>query len=116
MKLKEVMDALKLKLMTKDLSEDALYEDVEGCYISDLLSNAMGQGHAGMLWITMQGHQNVASVASLIGFSGVIVCGDAPVANDMLHKASTNDVAVFSSPLSAYDLAGKLYTMGVVNN
>lgn len=116
MKLKEVMEALNLKLLTKDLSEDALYADVEGGYVSDLLSNAMGQGQAGMLWITMQGHQNVASVASLIGFAGVIVAGDAPVASDMLHKASTNDVAVFSTSLSAYDLIGKLYTMGVTND
>ena len=75
MKLKEVMEALNLKLLTKDLSEDALYADVEGGYVSDLLSNAMGQGQAGMLWVTMQGHQNVASVASLIGFAGVIVAG-----------------------------------------
>lgn len=115
MKLKEVAEALNLKLVTKDLSEDALYVDVEGGYVSDLLSNAMGQAQAGMLWITMQGHQNVAAVASLIGLSGIIVAGDAPVADETLHKASVNDVAIFTTPLSAYDVVGKLYTMGVVN-
>lgn len=115
MKLKEVMDALKLKLLTKDLSEDALYAEVEGGYVSDLLSNAMGQAQAGNLWITMQGHQNVAAVAALIGLSGVIVAGDAPVAEETIRKAGNNDIAVFSTALSVYDVVGKLYTMGIVN-
>lgn len=115
MKLKEIMNELNLKLLTKDLSEDTLYAEVEGGYVSDLLSNAMGQAQAGMLWVTMQGHPNVAAVASLIGLAGVIVAGDAPIADETLHKASVNDVAIFSSPLSAYDIVGKLYTMGVVN-
>jgi len=115
MKLKEVADALNLKLLTKDLSEDALYAEVEGGYASDLLSNTMGQAQAGMLWVTMQGHQNVAAVAALIGLAGVIVAGDAPVADDTIRKANNNDVAVFITPLSAYDVVGKLYTMGIVN-
>ncbi len=115
MKLNEVMNELNLKLLTKDLSEDALYAEVEGGYVSDLLSNAMGQAQPGNLWITMQGHQNVAAVAALIGLSGVIVAGDAPVAEDTIRKACNNDIAVFSTPLSVYDVVGKLYTMGIVN-
>ena len=43
MKVKELLDALNLKLLTKDVSEDALYAEVEGGYASDLLSNVMGQ-------------------------------------------------------------------------
>lgn len=115
MNIKEVADALNLKLLTKDISEDALYAEVEGGYASDLLSNTMGQAQDGMVWVTMQGHNNVASVAALIGLSGVIVAGDAPVADDTIRKANSNDVAVFSTPLSVYDVVGKLYTMGVVN-
>ena len=76
MKVKEMIEKLDLKLLTKDVSEDALYAEVEGGYASDLLSNAMGQGQPGMVWVTMQGHQNVAAVASLIGFAAVIVAGD----------------------------------------
>ena len=115
MKLKEIAEALDLKLVTKDLSEDALYAEVEGGYASDLLSNAMGQAQAGMVWVTMQGHQNVAAVAALIGLAGVIVAGDAPVADETIRKAGVNDVAVFTTPLSTFDVVGKLYTMGVVN-
>lgn len=113
MKVKEMIDKLNLTLLTKDVSEDALYAEVEGGYASDLLSNAMGQAQPGMVWVTMQGHQNVAAVASLIGLSAVIVAGDGPVANDTLHKANLNDVVIAATEESAFDVVGKLYAFGV---
>lgn len=105
MKVKEMIEKLDLKLLTKDVSEDALYAEVEGGYASDLLSNAMGQGQPGMVWVTMQGHQNVAAVASLIGFAAVIVAGDGPVAEDTLHKANLNDVVVAATEEPALRLS-----------
>lgn len=116
MKVKEMIEKLNLKLLTKEVSEDALYAEVEGGYASDLLSNAMGQAQPGMVWITMQGHQNVAAVASLIGLSAVIVAGDGPVADDTLHKANANDVVIATTEESAFAVAGKLYAMGVGAN
>ena len=113
MKVKEMIEKLNLTLLTKDVSEDALYAEVEGGYASDLLSNAMGQAQPGMVWVTMQGHQNVAAVASLIGLSAVIVAGDGPVANDTLHKANLNDVVITATEESAFDVVGKLYALGV---
>ncbi|WP_405381696.1 serine kinase [Phascolarctobacterium sp.] len=113
MKVKEMIDALNLKLLTKDVSEDALYAEVEGGYASDLLSNAMGQAKPGEVWVTMQGHQNVAAVASLIGLAAVIVAGDGPVAEDTLHKANMNDVVVLATEEPAFSVIGKLYAMGV---
>ena len=113
MKVKEMIEKLNLTLLTKDVSEDALYAEVEGGYASDLLSNAMGQAQPGMVWVTMQGHQNVAAVASLIGLSAVIVAGDGPVANDTLHKANLNDVVIAVTEESSFDVEGKLYALGV---
>lgn len=113
MKVKEMLEKLNLTLLTKDVSEDALYADIEGGYASDLLSNAMGQAQAGMVWVTMQGHQNVAAVASLIGLSAVIVAGDGPVANDTIHKANLNDVVIASTEEPAFEVVGKLYAMGI---
>ena len=113
MKVKEMIEKLNLTLLTKDVSEDALYAEVEGGYASDLLSNAMEQAQPGMVWVTMQGHQNVAAVASLIGLSAVIVAGDGPVANDTLHKANLNDVVIAVTEESAFDVVGKLYALRV---
>lgn len=113
MKVNEMIEKLNLTLLTKDVSEDALYAEIEGGYASDLLSNAMGQAQPGMVWVTMQGHQNVAAVASLIGLAAVIVAGDGPVAKDTLHKAEMNDVVIAATEEPAFDVVGKLYALGV---
>ncbi len=113
MKVNEMIEKLNLKLLTRDVSEDALYAEIEGGYASDLLSNAMGQAQPGMVWVTMQGHQNVAAVASLIGLAAVIVAGDGPVAAETLHKANMNDVVIAASEEAAFTVIGKLYAMGV---
>ena len=116
MKVKELLDELNLTLLTKDVSEDALYAEVEGGYASDLLSNAMGQAQPGMVWVTMQGHQNVAAVASLIGLACVIVAGDGPVAEETLHKANANDIVIAATKERAFELIGKMYELGVGKN
>ena len=56
MQVREVIETLGLKLMTHEVPVDV---DVIGGYASDLLSNVMGQAAPGMIWVTMQGHQNI---------------------------------------------------------
>lgn len=110
MKVQEMMEALALKLVTPEAD---LQQEVAGGYASDLLSNVMGQAEAGMVWVTMQGHQNVAAVASLIGLSAVIVAGDSPVAEDTISKASLNEVVIFTTEKPAYEVIGRLYELGI---
>ena len=110
MKVSELMEALNLKLLTEDVALDG---EVKGGYASDLLSNVMGLAEPDMVWVTMQGHQNIAAVASLIGLSAVIVAGDAPVAEDTLKKAELNDVVIFATEASAFEVVGKLYELGI---
>lgn len=110
MQVREVIETLGLKLMTHEVPVDV---DVIGGYASDLLSNVMGQAAPGMIWVTMQGHQNIA--ASLIGLSAVIVAGDAPIEEDTLKKAEQNDVLILATSLPAYDVIGKLYELGIRN-
>ena len=108
MQVREVIETLGLKLMTHEVPVDV---DVIGGYASDLLSNVMGQAAPGMSWVTMQGHQNIAAVASLIGLSA----GDAPIEEDTLKKAEQNDVLILATSLPAYDVIGKLYELGIRN-
>ena len=107
MQVREVIETLGLKLMTHEVPVDV---DVIGGYASDLLSNVMGQAAPGMIWVTMQGHQNIAAVAS-----AVIVAGDAPIEEDTLKKAEQNDVLILVTSLPAYDVIGKLYELGIRN-
>ena len=113
MKVKEMIEKLDLKPLTKDVSEDALYAEVEGGYASDLLSNAMGQGQTGMVWVTMQGHVNIVAVASLAGVSAVIVAGGAAVDEKAMEKARENNIVLLTSPRGAFEIVGQMYQLGI---
>lgn len=110
MKLIEVVNSLQLTTAVPAV-DDGL--EVTGGYASDMLSNAMGQAQPGQLWVTMQGHPNVAAVASLLSLAGVIVAGDSTVEPETLAKAKTNGVAIYTTTVPAYQVCGKLYALGI---
>ena len=62
MKVKELVEKLNLKVLS---GEKGLDREIDGCYISDLLSDVMGNAMEGNIWITLQTHKNVMAVASL---------------------------------------------------
>ncbi len=110
MKVSELITTLELEVLvpTADLNVD-----VFGGYASDLLSNVMGQAEPKMVWITMQGHQNIVAIASLIGLAAIIVTADTKVEADTLAKADLNNVAILASKKSTYEICGKLYELGI---
>ncbi|MDD4084203.1 MAG: serine kinase [Acholeplasmataceae bacterium] len=112
MKLQKIVEALDLMVATKNADLGA---EVSGGYASDLLSNVMGQAKTDMLWITMQGHQNIAAVAALLGLSAVIVAGGSHVEKDALEKAERNSVVILTTDLPAYEVIGRIYALGVKN-
>ena len=88
-------------------------QTITGGYVSDLLSNVMGQAAAGNVWITMQGHQNIVAVASLVGMSGIIVAGGASVDNETVNRAQAENIPILRTGLSTYAVAGRLYACGI---
>ena len=87
---------------------------VSGGYVSDLLSHVMGQAKAGQIWITMQGHQNIVAVASLVGLAAVIVAGGIEPEDQTITKAAEQEVILCKTALSTYEVAGRLYQLGIV--
>ena len=110
MQIKEVINSLNLQLLTHTGDMQA---EVTGGYASDLLSNVMGQAAAGNVWITMQGHQNVVAVAQLAGLAAVIIAGGAQPDAAMVNKASQEGIVVLRTELSSYEVAGRLYQLGI---
>ncbi|MCD8194224.1 MAG: serine kinase, partial [Tannerellaceae bacterium] len=51
--------------LTVFCGKEVLETEIIGGYTSDLLSDVMGHLEEGMIWITMQTHQNVLAVATL---------------------------------------------------
>ena len=73
------------------------------CMSCDLLSLA----------ITVQKHMNVIAVAALHEMSCIILPLDITMEQEQLDKAAQEGIAVIRSPLSAYEICGRLYAAGL---
>lgn len=110
MRLSDVVAKLPLEAVT---GKDCLDIAVTGGYVSDLLSNVMGQAKPGNIWVTVQAHQNIVAVASLIGLAAVIIAGGMKPEEETIAKAKKEGVVLLISSLPAFEVAGLLYEMGI---
>lgn len=108
MTLREMIGKLELTVVAET---GALDETVSGGYVSDLLSHVMGQAKAGQIWVTMQGHQNIIAVASLVGLAAVIVAGGVEPEEQTVVKARDQEVVLCKTNLSTYEVVGRLYNL-----
>ncbi len=110
MRLTEIVDELGLRVAA---GAGHLDVEVTGGYTSDLLSCAMAGAAQGNLWITLQGHLNIVAVASLNELAGVIVTEGKPVSKETATKAEEEGVVLLLTPLTSYEVAGRLWDLGI---
>ena len=110
MKLHEVVERLGLKVRC---GQDRLEREVGGAYVSDLLSDVMARSKAGDLWITLQTHLNIVAVATLNDLAGVILVNGREPEEAALRKAQDEGVVIMVSAEPTFEVAGKLYEMGL---
>ena len=92
---------------------DNLPEVLTGCYISDLLSDVLARAEPGMIWLTIQTHRNVVSVAATKDISVVLfTCGRKPT-TEIITEAEEEGIALLATPLTTYEAAGKLWEAGL---
>ena len=108
--LREIIEKLELTVVAET---GALDETVSGGYVSDLLSHVMGQAKAGQIWVTMQGHQNIVAVATLVGLGAVIVAGGVEPEEQTIAKAKDQGVALCKTKQSVYEVTGRLYQLDI---
>ena len=82
------------------------------CYTCDLLSWVMAKGREGMAWATVQAHMNVVAVAVLADMSCVIAAEGVQFDASVIEKAEEEGVALITSDLSAYHIAGLMHEKG----
>jgi hypothetical protein len=113
MKLKDVVENLDLQVRC---GTDNLDRQVTGGYASDLLSDVMAHTKAGNLWITLQVHQNIVAVATLNELCGIILVNSREPEETTLRKAEAEGVPLMVSDLSTFEVAGRLFQMGIRAN
>jgi len=91
--------------------EKGLGRSVTGGYVSDLLSDVMGNASEGDVWITLQTHKNVVAVASLKEVAAVVLVKGLKPDADTLAQGNEEEIPVLGSELETFDLAGRLYVL-----
>ena len=108
MKVQELVDKLGLKVLA---GKNGLDRDIDGCYISDLLSDVMGNAQEGNIWITLQTHKNVMAVASLKEMSCVILVKDLGANEDTINQATEEELPILQTSLPTFEIAGLVYNL-----
>ena len=103
----KVSDLVKELNLTVFCGEAGLDAEISGGYTSDLLSDVMGHIDEGMLWVTMQTHQNIVAVATLKDAAAVLIVNG----EETLEKGKEEDVPLLGTPLSAFEVTGKIYSL-----
>ena len=108
MKLQSLLQTMQAELLT-DVSET----EINKCYISDLLSDVLAHAGPGVLWVTIQTHRNVVSVAAMKDMAAVLfTCGRKPDPA-IVAEADGESIVLLSTPLTTYEAAGKLWEAGI---
>lgn len=109
MKVKDLVEKYDFNQIT-DLDLD---RELSGAYSCDLLSWVMANGKENEAWITVQSHMNVIAVASLVGFSCVILPEDVEPEDKLLKQATAKDIVILQTSLRSFEIFKCFYKEGL---
>jgi serine kinase of HPr protein (carbohydrate metabolism regulator) len=108
MTVQEITEALNLTIF---MAGDGMEREIEGGYVSDLLSDVMGFAREGEVWITLQSHVNVVAIASLKELAAIILVKDIKPGEAVLEKAEEEGISVLGTGEETFVLSGKLFQL-----
>lgn len=111
MLLENIAQTLGLKAKT----EISANVDVTSGYASDLLSDVLAKGRSGALWVTNHKHTNIIGVAVMLSLAGVIIAGGVEPDPGTLEKAVEENVPLYTTDLTMYEIVGKMYELGITS-
>jgi predicted transcriptional regulator len=108
MKTTDIVKTLNLKVVS---GATGLNNEINGAYVSDLLSDVIGNAREGQVWITLQTHQNIVAVASLKDISAIIIVRGAAPDTDTIEKSNIENIPVLVTELDTFNIAGRLFEL-----
>ncbi len=106
MKVSELVEKYNLKVYS---GEQGLENEINGGYVSDLLSDVMGNAAENEVWITLQTHQNVLAIASLKDLAAVILVKGLQPDPETIEHSNEEGIPVLGTECGTFEMAGKLY-------
>lgn len=107
----KVSDIVTMLGLTVYNSPQTLDTEVTGGYVSDLLSDVMGNAREGQIWITLQTHKNILAVASLKELSGIILVQGLKPDAETLRKSEEEGIPLLGTKYDTFEITGRLYNL-----
>ena len=108
MKVKDLVEKMNLTVFC---GADNLDREIKGGYVSDLLSDVMGNAEMGNVWVTLQVHKNVMAIASLKELACVILVKGQTASDDTLEQSNEEGIPFLSTNMETFETAGKIYEL-----
>ncbi|MEA2105336.1 MAG: DRTGG domain-containing protein [Bacteroidota bacterium] len=106
MKVSDIVDKFNLEVFS---GKSGLGREVEGGYVSDLLSDVMGHSKEGQLWITLQTHKNVMAIASLKDLAAVILVKGFKPNEDTVKQSDLEGLPILGTRENTFEITGKIF-------
>ncbi|MDK2977541.1 MAG: hypothetical protein PWP52_255 [Bacteroidales bacterium] len=106
MKISDIVEQFNLEVFS---GKEGLAREVKGGYVSDLLSDVMGNSKEGQLWITLQTHKNVMAIASLKDLAAVILVKSFKPNEDTVKQSELEGVPILGTTENTFEITGKIF-------
>jgi hypothetical protein len=108
MTLSELAKGIGCEVLTGNVNLD---QDIKDGYVSDLLSDVIGNIKENSIWITIQRHINILGVAKLKDVSAIIIPRNLQLEETVIAKAKDEGIAILRDPRSSFELSGIIYNL-----
>ena len=108
MKVSELKEKAGLDLLNKLVDRD-----IDGVFISDMVSDIVAGVHAGNLLLTIQTHKSLIASANLVDVSAVVYVRGKKPAEDVIELADRAGISLFTTDQDAWKLAIHLHGLGL---
>ncbi len=106
MKVSDLVDLFGLQVFS---GHKGLGREVSGGYVSDLLSDVMGNASENEVWLTLQTHPNVMAIASLKDLAAVILVKGLEPEEETRTRSEEENIPVLGTTAGTFEMAGKIY-------
>ena len=108
MTVQQLIEKLGLRIYS---GQEGLQNEITGGYVSDLLSDVMGNADTGHVWVTLQTHKNVMAIASLKDMAAIILVNNHQPEEDTLQQSNEEGIPILGTEMSTFEVTGKLYEL-----
>ncbi|MCX6825978.1 MAG: serine kinase [candidate division Zixibacteria bacterium] len=107
----DLIDKIGLKPLSK-----FEHRNVDGVFISDMISDVMAGAKSGNLWLTVQTHKSIVPAANLVDVAAIVITSGKEVPQETIALASKYNIGILCTGLPTFELVGKLYASGLSPN